>query len=87
MPSWLEELERREAAAREPHTIEAQADTAGLTSGQRHGVDAATRYLRGHVHYLRYDTALAQGWPIATGVIEGAVRHTVGDRVEIGGAR
>jgi hypothetical protein len=36
---------------------------------------------------LRYDTALAAGWPIATGVIEGACRHLVGDRLEITGAR
>jgi hypothetical protein len=37
--------------------------------------------------YLAYDTALAQGWPIATGVIEGAARHLVKDRMDITGAR
>jgi hypothetical protein len=31
--------------------------------------------------------ALAQGWPIATGVIEGACRHLVKDRLDITGAR
>jgi hypothetical protein len=30
---------------------------------------------------------LACGWPIATGVIEGACRHLVGDRLDITGAR
>ena len=30
---------------------------------------------------LRYDQALAAGWPIATGVIEGACRHLIGDRL------
>ena len=29
----------------------------------------------------------AQGWPIATGVIEGACRHLVKDRMDITGAR
>jgi hypothetical protein len=37
--------------------------------------------------YLRYDQALAAGWPIATGVIEGACRHLIGDRPDITGAR
>ena len=36
---------------------------------------------------LRYDQALAAGWPIATGVIEGACRHLIGDRLDITGAR
>lgn len=30
---------------------------------------------------------MAKGWPIATGVIEGACRHLVKDRLEITGAR
>jgi hypothetical protein len=34
-----------------------------------------------------YPTALANGWPIATGVIEGACRHLVKDRMDITGAR
>jgi hypothetical protein len=37
--------------------------------------------------HLGYDTALAAGWPIATGVIEGACRHLVKDRMDITGAR
>ena len=37
--------------------------------------------------YLRYDEYLKQGYPIATGVIEGACRHLVNDRMEITGAR
>ncbi|WP_410557384.1 hypothetical protein [Actinomadura fulvescens] len=53
----------------------------------RHGIDAAVRYLTGHAGHLRYDQALAAGWPIPTGLIEGAVGHIVGDRLEITGAR
>jgi len=30
---------------------------------------------------------LAAGWPIATGAIEGACRHLIGDRLDITGAR
>jgi len=31
--------------------------------------------------------ALAKGWPVATGIIEGACRHIVKDRMDITGAR
>jgi len=48
--------------------------------------DAVT-YLTNKAEHLRYDTALAKGWPIATGVIEGACRHLIGDRLDITGAR
>jgi hypothetical protein len=36
---------------------------------------------------MDYPTALANGWPIATGVIEGACRHLVKDRMDVTGAR
>jgi len=32
-------------------------------------------------------TALTNGWPIATGIIEGACRHIVNDRMDTTGAR
>jgi len=35
--------------------------------------------------YMHYDVYLAAGWPIATGVIEGACRHLVKDRFELAG--
>ena len=31
--------------------------------------------------------AVTEGWPIATGIIEGACRHLVKDRMDITGAR
>jgi hypothetical protein len=37
--------------------------------------------------FMDYPRALANGWPIATGVIEGACRHLVQDRMGITGAR
>jgi hypothetical protein len=44
-------------------------------------------YLDAKQPYLDYPKALAAGWPIATGVIEGACRHLVQDRMGITGAR
>jgi hypothetical protein len=44
-------------------------------------------YLQNKQPYLDYPRALANGWPIATGVIEGACRHLVQDRMGITGAR
>src|SRR5208282_2403047 len=63
------------------------AEAAGLTAAQRHGTDACVRYLTGKHDCLHYDQALEAGWPIATGVIEGACRHLIADRLSIGGAR
>ena len=36
---------------------------------------------------MQYDQYLAAGFPIATGVIEGACRHIVKDRCELSGMR
>ena len=44
-------------------------------------------YLDAKQPYLNYPKALAHGWPVATGVIEGACRHLVNDRMGITGAR
>ncbi len=67
--------------------VQAQATDAGLTAPQRGGVDACIGYLTAKREFLGYHTALARGWPIATGVIEGACRHLIGDRLDITGAR
>ncbi len=67
--------------------IRSAADQAGITAGHHKGIDDAVAYLTNKAEYLRYDTALAAGWPIATGIIEGACRHLVKDRLDITGAR
>jgi hypothetical protein len=74
-------------SARAAADITAEAAAAGLTAGQRNGADTCVRYLTSKQEFLRYDHALAAGWPIATGVIEGACRHLIGDRLDITGAR
>jgi len=58
-----------------------------LTAAQRKSALEAATYLTNKAPHLDYPTALAKGWPIATGVIEGACRHLVKDRLEITGAR
>jgi hypothetical protein len=52
----------------------------------REPVDDCADYLLHYKRYLRYDRYLAKGLPIATGVIEGACRHLICDRMD-GGAR
>jgi len=44
-------------------------------------------YLERNAPFMQYATYLALGWPIATGVIEGACRHLVKDRCEQSGMR
>jgi hypothetical protein len=67
--------------------ITAEADAAGLEGSRRSGAGACVRYLGNKREFLRYDQALNAGWPIATGVIEGACRHLIADRLNLGGAR
>lgn len=51
-------------------------------------ISTTLTYLRNKLPYLsNYPRALAEGWPIASGVIEGACRHIVADRLAITGAR
>lgn len=68
-------------------TIRGQADEAEISPSQRKGADDAADYLTNKAPYLDYPAALTNGWPIATGVIEGACRHIVADRFDVTGAR
>ena len=58
-----------------------------LSPEERKPVDTCARYLLNHSQYLHYDQYLARGMPIATGVIEGACRHLIKDRMDVTGAR
>jgi hypothetical protein len=58
-----------------------------LTATQRSQARAAAGYLDAKAPYLNYPQALAHGWPISSGVIEGTCRHLVNDRMAITGAR
>lgn len=58
-----------------------------LSGRKRKTADTCANYLLKYSKYMAYDKYLANGLPIATGVIEGACRHLVKDRMEITGAR
>lgn len=58
-----------------------------IETSVRKPVDTCANYLLKYSPYLRYNEYLEQGMPIATGVIEGACRHLVKDRMDITGAR
>lgn len=58
-----------------------------LPADVRKPVDTCAAYLLNHAPYLCYERYLAQGLPVATGVIEGACRHLVKDRMDVTGAR
>jgi hypothetical protein len=67
--------------------IRRRATRFGYTGTERKNADTTANYLTNHTTHLNYHTALTQGWPIATGIIEGAARHLIKDRMDITGAR
>jgi hypothetical protein len=60
---------------------------AHLRDSRLEAVREAANYLQKYAPYMRYGDAIDQGLPIATGVIEGACRYLVKDRMDPGGAR
>lgn len=54
---------------------------------KRKSVDRCARYLRKNRKFIDYATALREGLPIATGVVEGACRFLVRQRLDTAGAR
>lgn len=67
--------------------IRRRATATRLSKQKRHKADACAKYLTNKADYLDYPTALAAGWPVASGVIEGTCRYLVADRMDITGAR
>lgn len=74
-------------ADRAAAAMSAQAAAEQLPAARRAQVATCHRYLTGHLDQLRYDIALKNGWPIATGAVEGTCRHLIADRLDITGAR
>ena len=92
--------EHQEAFARERLLRILQGDAKGIITGlrrmatqrnleghPRREIDTVCGYFTAHLHRMRYKEYLAAGYPIATGVIEGACRHLVKDRMERSGMR
>jgi hypothetical protein len=57
------------------------------TPAQREKLTKTANYFERNLPYMDYPTYLLKGWPIASGVIEGACRHFVKDRFELSGMR
>jgi hypothetical protein len=67
--------------------LEAEARDPTCTVTQRQAVRRTVGYYRRHQPSMHYDEYLAHGWPIGTGVVEGACGHLVNDRMEQAGMR
>jgi len=57
------------------------------TAPQKEQLKKTAEYFKRNLPFMEYSTFLANGWPIASGVIEGACRHFVKDRCELSGMR
>lgn len=53
----------------------------------REQLNKTANYFERNLPFMDYPTYLSNGWPIASGVIEGACRHFVKDRCELSGMR
>jgi len=58
-----------------------------LSQNKRQPVDKCANYLDKYCPMLEYDSFLSDGLPIASGVIEGACRYLIKDRLDRTGAR
>jgi hypothetical protein len=67
--------------------IRRRATAFGFRGAERAGADECARYLQNKQDYLNYPEFLSEGWPVASGLIEGAARWLIKDRMEITGAR
>ena len=63
------------------------AEDSACSATQREKLTKTANYFERNLPYMDYQTYLAKGWPIASGVIEGACRHFVKDRFELSGMR
>jgi hypothetical protein len=57
----------------------------GLSGAKKKALGRITSYLHKNRHLMKYDEYLRQGYPIASGIIEGACRHLIKDRMERAG--
>jgi hypothetical protein len=64
-----------------------EADQPERTATQVATLRKTIGYYQRNLPYMRYDDYLARGWPIGTGVVEGACGHVVKDRMEQAGMR
>lgn len=65
--------------------LRAMATQQGVSGSKQKTLTQVCAYLKTNRGRMRYDEYLAAGYPIASGVIEGACRHLVKDRMERAG--
>ncbi|HEX6139631.1 MAG TPA: hypothetical protein VF013_04105 [Candidatus Limnocylindria bacterium] len=88
--AWVRD---RLALLLEGHVLDVVADLRTLADGPtlsptiRALLARTAGYYERNAPHMRYDAYLASGWPIGTGVVEGACRHLVKDRLEQAGMR
>jgi hypothetical protein len=68
-------------------TLEAALAQPGRSAAAQTAIHQTLRYYRRNQPWMHYDQYLAAGWPIGTGVVEGACGHLVKDRLQRGGMR
>lgn len=56
-----------------------------LSSAKKHSLEQVIGYLERNRKHMRYEICLAKGYPIGSGVIEGACRNLINDRLELTG--
>jgi len=56
-----------------------------LSGAQKHCLEQVIGYLERNRKHMRYEICLAKGFPIGSGVIEGACRNLINDRLELTG--
>jgi hypothetical protein len=66
-------------------TFRRLAEERGLPSPKKKALGRICSYLNKNRHRMHYDEYLREGYPIASGVIEGACRHLIKDRMERAG--
>jgi len=67
--------------------IRQMATKRGLSEPKWEKVEDCLSYFAVRADYMKYDEYLAAGYPIGSGVVEGACRHLVKDRMEQAGMR
>ena len=58
-----------------------------ISGAKRKTLESVARYLYANRSRMRYDEYLANGWPIASGPVEGACKNLIKDRMERSGMR
>jgi hypothetical protein len=87
---WVKEQALRVLEGRSSHAaagMRRSATRKDLSPRDRKAVDKCAAYFLNNKDLMHYGHYLAKGYPIATGVIEGACRHLIKDRMDITGAR